>query len=146
MVKKSAQNNASNTTGKFRIGTLLKGVILAYIITLPFFILFSLILSYTNFPEKYISIAVMSTTIISIIIASSVASKNIKSNGFAVGAFIGLLYILILFVFNGLVYKSFSVSKQLINMALICVVTGSVGGIIGVNLKPTKRKRIKIKK
>ena len=145
MVNKLSQKNAGNSVERLKLLTLIKGVLLAYIITIPFFTLFSLILSYTNFPETYISTAVMLTTIISIALASSSTSKCVKSKGWFIGAMVGLLYMLILYIFSGLVFGNFLISRYLITMTLICITTGSVGGIIGVNVKTVKRKKTKFK-
>ena len=145
MVKKISPKNAKSSDEKNKLLTLLKGVMLAYIITIPFFMLFSLILSYTNFPENYISPAVMLTTLISIVISSIIVSKSINSRGWLVGGVMGFIYMLILYIFSGVVFKNFSISKYLMTMTLVCMAAGSVGGIMGVNIKSIKRKRARTK-
>ncbi|HOJ09022.1 MAG TPA: TIGR04086 family membrane protein [Clostridiales bacterium] len=143
MLKKSLQKKSSSSDEQLKLTILLKGVILAYIITIPFFILFSLILSYTNFPENYISTAVTSVTIISVLISSTSVSRNIKNKGLFSGAFIGFFYMFILYIINGIVFKNYSITRHLITMTFICILTGSVGGIMGVNIGTGKRSRIK---
>lgn len=142
MVKKSS-SSSTGSFNKFNLLTLIKGVLLAYIITIPFFMLFALILSYTKFPETYISAAVLLTTVISVIISSSSVSRRINTKGWLVGGLIGFLYILILYIFSGIVFKNFTVGKNLINTTLICIASGSLGGIFGVNLKSSNKKKFK---
>ncbi|HHV97792.1 MAG TPA: TIGR04086 family membrane protein [Clostridiaceae bacterium] len=139
MVKSLTDKNTGSLIEKLRIFTLIKGVIIAYLITIPFFMLFALILSYTNFPETYISTLVLLTTILSILLASISVSRSISIKGWLVGSMIGFLYILILYILNGIIYKNFTISRSLITTAFICVATGALGGITGINVKGSKK-------
>jgi len=139
MVKNLPTKNAGSLIEKLRLFTLIKGIIIAYLITIPFFMLFALILSYTDFPEKYISTLVLVTTVISILLSSMSVSKNISVKGWLVGGMVGFLYILILYILNGIVYKNFSVSRGLITTTFICIATGLLGGITGINVKGSKK-------
>ncbi|NMB95251.1 MAG: TIGR04086 family membrane protein [Clostridiaceae bacterium] len=143
MVKTLPTKSTDSFIGKLKLFTLIKGVLIAYVITIPFFMLFSLILSYTNFPETYISTAVLLTTIISIILSSLTVSRSINAKGWLVGSMIGFLYIVILYVFSGIIFKNFSIGKGLILTTFICITSGALGGIIGVNVKGVKKRKIK---
>ena len=119
----------------------LKGILAAYIITIPAFMLFALILSNTDFPQKLISPAVVVTTIISVLTAGSVSTRGIKNRGWLNGSFVGLIYMLILYIFSSLIFKNFSVDKYVITMTVIGILTGAIGGIVGINIKKDSRYR-----
>lgn len=126
-------------------GSVLKGLIAAYIITVPTFMLFALILVNTDFPHRLISPAVVVTTFISVLTAGTVSTRGIKNKGWLNGGLVGLIYMLILYLFSSLVYKDFSIDKYMITMTAIGVFTGAIGGILGINAKvDTKHKRRQI--
>ncbi len=120
-----------------------KGIIVSYIITIPAFIVFALVLSYTDFPEKYLPAVVLITTIMSIFVAGSTTTKHIKSRGWLNGGAVGLVYILVLYVLSSIVYKDFTINRQIISMALIGLLTGSIGGIVGINMRSSSQARQK---
>ena len=115
--------------------SVLKGILAAYIITIPAFMLFALILANTDFPQRLISPAVLVTTIISVLTAGSVSTKGLKNRGWLNGSIVGLIYMLILYIFSSLIYKNFVIDKYVITMTVIGVLTGAIGGIIGINIK-----------
>ncbi len=119
----------------------MKGVIYAYIITIPFLIAFALILTYTDFPEKYIAPAVIITTIGSILFTSLTSAKNIKTKAWLNGSLIGFFYMLILYFVSSIVFKNFSLDKYVLTMVLIGVLSGAIGGILGVSFGKKTRLR-----
>lgn len=126
------------------IVTVAMGILVSFLITLPVFALFSYILTFVDFPDKYISTAVIITTLISMVIAGWIAAKNIKSRGWLNGAIVGLVYMGILFLASSLVFRDFSIDKHVVIMMIIGILAGSIGGILGVNF--TSQPRVKIKK
>ena len=82
--------------------SVLKGILSAYIITIPAFMLFALILSNTDFPQKLISPAVVITTIISVLTAGSVSTKGVKNRGWLNGSIVGFIYMFILYIFSNI--------------------------------------------
>lgn len=135
MVKQVSQSLKTTLNDHVNMMTMAKGIIVSYIITIPTFIVFAFILTYTSFPERLISPAVIITTIISILIAGSTATRNVRNKGWLNGGFVGLVYMLLLYLVSSAVYRNFSIDRQVITMLLIGVITGSIGGIIGINVK-----------
>lgn len=121
--------------------SILKGIGIAYLITLPLFLIFALVLCATSFPEKFITPAVVITTIISLLAAGSVATRNLKSRGWLNGAIVGFLYMLILYIIGSIVCKNFRLTGYVWTMLLIGILTGAIGGILGINLHTKKYKK-----
>ncbi|NLD47561.1 MAG: TIGR04086 family membrane protein [Clostridiaceae bacterium] len=126
------------------IVTVAKGILISYLITIPIFALFAYILTFVDFPEKYMSTAVIITTLLSMIIAGWTAAKNMKSRGWLNGAVIGVIYMGVLFLLSSLAFRNFSIDRHVAMMLIIGILSGSIGGILGVNL--TSQPRIKTRK
>lgn len=129
-------NQASAVTGdSISPLSLLKGIVISYIITIPTFVIFSLIMTYTDFPEKLISPSVVITTIISILAAASFVTRKTSNKGWLNGSIVGLVYMAVLYIISSIVFNNFAIDRYVISMTLIGVLTGAIGGILGINLK-----------
>lgn len=113
----------------------IKGLIISFLITLPCFLVFALFLTYTDFPEKYTFIAVLITTVISVLVASAYSTKNVKSKGWMNGGAVGILYVAILYMASSLVFMNFAIDVQVLLSVVIGAIVGSLGGIFGINLR-----------
>jgi putative membrane protein (TIGR04086 family) len=112
-----------------------KGLIFSFLITLPCFFIFALFLTYTDFPEKYTSMAVLITTVISVLVASAYSTKNVKHKGWMNGCFVGLLYVTILYLASSIVDKNFMLNFSGILTFFIGAIVGCLGGILGINMR-----------
>jgi putative membrane protein (TIGR04086 family) len=112
-----------------------KGILVSYIATIPLFLVFALVLSYTDFPEKYVSPVVVIVSAISIMIAGSTATRKIKNKGWLNGSVVGFIYVLILYILSSFVYNNFTIDRHVLLMTILGIILGSIGGIIGINLK-----------
>ena len=112
-----------------------KGLIFSFLITLPCFFIFALFLTYTDFPEKYTSMAVLITTVISVLVASAYSTKNIKHKGWMNGCFVGLLYVTILYLVSSIVDKNFMLNFSGLLTFFIGAIVGCLGGILGINMR-----------
>jgi putative membrane protein (TIGR04086 family) len=117
------------------LASVLRGLLISYLITIPTFIIFALILTYTSFPEMLISPAVVITTMISILTAGSTSTRGVKNKGWLNGGIVGMIYMLVLYLASSLVFNDFTVDNYVITMGLIGIFTGAIGGIIGINIK-----------
>jgi putative membrane protein (TIGR04086 family) len=115
--------------------SVLKGILAAYIITIPTFMLFALLLTNIDFPERLITPVVVVTTILSVLFAGASATKGVKNKGWLNGGIVGFIYMLVLYFIGSLIFNNFSIDKYVITMTVIGVLTGAIGGIIGVNMK-----------
>ncbi len=114
---------------------ILKGILVSYIITVPAFILFAFILSCTDFPVKFIRAVVILVSIASIAVAGATSTRKVKSKGWLNGGIVGFIYILILYFFSSIVFSDFRIGGNVLTMLVIGMLTGAIGGIIGINLK-----------
>jgi len=128
------------------LSTIGKGILISYIITIPLFSIFAFILTYTDFPQHMIKPVVLITTIISVLVAGSFVAKNAKSKGWLNGGAVGLLYMLLLYIASSIVLRDFSINRYILTIMIIGVLTGSIGGIVGINFRYSSHSRRKIKK
>lgn len=112
---------------------IIKGVIISIICTLIFLFVFSIILTYTNISEKFINPVIIVVTAISIFIGSSIGNLRMKKNGLLNGAFIGGMYLSIIYLLSGIINGNFSITTQSLLIIIAGMICGMFGGIIGVN-------------
>lgn len=129
MVKVSENMNENN------IIKILKGSAISIIITLIGLLIYSIILSYTSVTENTMPVTIIIISAISILIGSTLSTSNIKKNGILNGILVGGIYIAILYILSSLITGNFSLNVNSIIMIIASVLTGALGGIIGVNKK-----------
>ena len=112
----------------------IKGSIVAIILTLVLLFVFAIVLTYTTIQENTIQPVVIVITAISLLIGSSMCTLKIKKYGFINGAAVGIIYVLTLYLLSSLTGTGFSLNINAIIMIVAAVVAGMIGGIIGVNL------------
>jgi len=137
--KTQKQSKVSALSEHISIVSMLKGLLVSYIIVIFLFAFFAIILANTDFPEKYLPTAVLITTIISVITAGSTVTKRLKNKGWLNGGIVGLIYMLILYILSSIVYEDFSVNRYTITMIIIGMLSGAIGGILGINLRKPPR-------
>lgn len=142
MINKTGQTAKNIISEHTNIVSMVKGIAIAYLITIPLFVIFAFFLTYMDFPEKFLPSAVIITTLISIIVAGWNSTSRIRSKGWLNGGIIGLMYMGILFFASSLAYRNYSINSHVIVMLVIGVVTGSIGGILGINLRREPKVRI----
>ncbi len=113
---------------------ILRGTVLALVISLLVLLLLSLVLYLTPVPERVVPYAVYITSIFSIIIGSAYAAKRIQSKGWLNGGLTGLTFIIILLILTKVFGLDANINLHLITKLLLAFVLGSIGGILGLNL------------
>ena len=112
---------------------IIKGVIISIIFTLIILFVFSIILTYTNISENFITPVIIVTTAISIFIGSSIGNSKLKKSGLLNGSLIGGIYLLSIYLLSGIINHNFGVTIQSLIIIVLGMVCGMFGGIIGVN-------------
>lgn len=127
------------TENTLNFGSIIKGTILCYIITLIMFAVFATALLFTDFPGKFIYAVVIITTVVSVIIGGTVAGHSAKSMGWLNGAIMGIFYVVVLYFIGSIINKNFAIEGNTLMMACIAIASGAVGGMIGINFRWKKR-------
>lgn len=113
---------------------IIKGSVFSILITLILLFIYAILLTSTNIPETTMSVVVITITGISILIGSSISSFKIKKRGIVNGGLVGLIYIITIYLISSIALIGFSMNITSIVMLMVAIVTGMIGGIIGVNL------------
>lgn len=119
----------------FSFRTVLKSIIISYLFTFLVFAVVSAVITYTAFPEKYIDVIVLITTVLSIVISGMIVSVGARSHGWLNGGIGGFFYMLVLWMLGMVFSDGVAFSKSKIFMLMLGFVLGAVGGIIGINMK-----------
>lgn len=114
---------------------ILKGIAISYIITIIMLTIVSLLLTYTSLKESSIPILSTIIIIVSIALGAIYLTLKIGEKGWLNGAIIGILYFLILIILKKIFLKEFGLNIYFISKLIISLITGIIGGMIGINLK-----------
>lgn len=90
----------TTTESKNNIIPIVKGIVIAYFITLLLLFIFSMLLTYTNISEVTTAPVILVITAISILVGSSIGSSKIRKNGLINGGVVGFLYIMFLYIIS----------------------------------------------
>ena len=103
-------------------------------IAIIFLLISSVIFAYTNINDRHLNSFVLGSVMVSILIGSMLLLRKIKEKGLLYGALFGLIYFAIIYLVNVLGFNGFFVSNTLGIYFGICMLSGIIGGIIGVNI------------
>ena len=126
-----ANNNKPNQS----IVSLTKGSVFSYIITGVVFIIYGLLLTYTDTTEKNMQLIVMITTVVSVLIGGIIASKGVNSKGLIFGMLVGIIYALIMVMVSFCILPTIKITSKMVMIIILSLSSGGIGGIIGINTK-----------
>ncbi|MGN1269602.1 MAG: TIGR04086 family membrane protein [Clostridia bacterium] len=113
---------------------IIKGSILAILISVILLFIYATILTYTDIQETTILPVILTVVGISILTGSMISVRKIRKNGMLNGAIVGLIYIIILYLSSSMCLVGFSLTLNSFVMLIVGIITGIIGGIIGVNI------------
>ena len=119
----------------------LKNVSLSFLATIVLLFLGAIAATYFAMPDSIIHIMVMVITALCVAWGGFRFALRHGRQGLICGSISGLLYILVLFLAGALIFGVKEPGQGIILSALMSVFCGAAGGLIGVNLKPKKRRR-----
>ena len=114
---------------------IIKGSVIAIILSVILLTIYALLLSYTTISENTMVPVIITITGISILIGSSISSMHIKKQGMVNGALVGLIYMLTLYILSSIFLSSFEINLKSVIMIGVGILAGMIGGVIGVNMK-----------
>lgn len=115
----------------------LYGVITIFIIAIVSSFIFSILLRFTSIEENSLEFIVTAISFATLFLGGCISGGKGKKKGWLVGGLTGLIYTLIIFLFQYLGYDQLFTLEQIIYH--ICfILTAMMGGILGVNLSSSK--------
>lgn len=114
---------------------ILKGSLISIITSAILLLFYALLLCYTNISENTMKTTIFIITGISILLGSVISARKIRKNGLINGGVVGFIYVVILYLISSLVLTRFSININSIIMLIIAVMSGMIGGTIGINMK-----------
>ena len=133
------KNEVTQIKETSRIKYIIKGTIFTYIFAVVLIFIYSTLLAYTNISDSTIPSFVAGISIISILLSSIIFSRQIGTSGIINGAIIGGIYIGLIYLLSSLFKTGFALDKYSVFMIIVAILTGAIGGIIGVNFNRTAR-------
>ena len=111
-----------------------EGVLRGFMLTLVALLIYSVVLKFATLSDGISSMFILVLTLISILYGSIFSAKKISKKGWLVGASVGLLYIVIIYLVSLLAGREAALSlKDLIRVTL-AVVVGGLSGMLGINI------------
>ena len=96
----------------------IKGSIIAFLISIMLLFIFASLLVYTNIQENTIKPVVIIISIISILVGSSLSSIKIKRKGIVNGALVGTIYIMVIYILSSICFVGFELNLESIIMII----------------------------
>lgn len=130
-----------NENAKADIKKITRGVIFALIFTIMLLALFSVVFTYTDMKLSMADLIGSTIFYFGAITSGIVSSYNLKYRGWLHGGIAGCIYVCIIWIIN--ILSGLSGTKVVFPLVKIILssLLGSVGGIIGVNLKFKEKRR-----
>lgn len=114
---------------------LVKGSLISYVVTIFIFIVYAMLLTYTETTEENTQLVVMTTTVISMLFSGFISARGFKSKGLLYGMLAGLIYAIIMIMVGLCVLPKIAVTSKFMIILILSICAGGVGGILGINTK-----------
>jgi putative membrane protein (TIGR04086 family) len=112
-----------------------KVIILSLIFLLILFVLIGLLIRFTPLPERWVTMYVLGAVCIACLFIGILAGNVMQRKGILFGALFSIAFLLIVLVVAVLITGTFSQEGIFQIRYLPCIAFGSIGGMIGVNLR-----------
>lgn len=124
----------------------LLGVSLALASTFAVLCLLAAVQFWGDFGDRPFAPIATVFALLSLFFGAKIATRRTRARGIVLGAAVGLLYYLVIYIVASVVFAEFQFSVQTASFMLIGVLTGCVGGVAGQNCPEKKSKKHKKKK
>lgn len=121
--------------GPFNIKIYGNGLMRGYIVSLLFFLVGAILITYTSLGEGIIPFITSVIMIVGIVYSSIYCSIHLREKGWLHGGIIGLVYILILILLSKIFISDYSINRIALYKTGLGVGAGIIGGMLGVNIK-----------
>lgn len=114
----------------FQFSLILKGILSATILAMLLSLVFGVLLSYTSLPESELSINIIFGA--SIFVAAFITAHQAGTRGLYYGLAVGLGFILLVLILSAIFWSETPAWLKMGEKTILALVSGGVGGIIGV--------------
>ncbi|HYK73673.1 MAG TPA: TIGR04086 family membrane protein [Pseudoneobacillus sp.] len=118
--------------------SILYGIVSIFSVAIICSLIFSLILRFTATQESSLQFIVTAVSFISLFVGGFISGGKGKEKGWLLGGGTGLLYSIIIFLFQYLGHNSLFTAEQIIYHTCYMLVA-MMGGILGVNMTTAKK-------
>lgn len=138
---------AGDRTGAEKSGYgIAAALITSFIITIPSMFILAAILTFTDFPEKYTTYAILLSTLSGLFAAGFKAGLLNEKDGIIKGGLTGLIYMLILYLLSSIIYRDFILNQRSVIMIVTGILSGAIGSMFGASRKTRPAGRTGIKR
>lgn len=118
--------------------SILYGIVSIFVVAIVCSLIFSLLLRFTSTQESSLQFIVTAVSFISLFIGGFISGGKGKEKGWLLGGGTGLIYSIIIFLFQYLGHDSLFTVEQIIYHTCYMLVA-MMGGILGVNMTTAKK-------
>lgn len=126
--------------GLFDVLFTARNTFIGFVLTIALLFIASWIAAAAALPEAITSLLVAAITYLCIGVCGFRAARHSGSNGLLSGAIAGFIYVVLLYFVGSLVYGELGFTYASALTAIICVMCGAIGGIVGINARPKRRR------
>ena len=114
---------------------ILKAQAIAFALNCLVFIVYAIILTYTNVTEKNVPLVSLICMVVSSAVAGFDTARGAKNKGLLWGVTAGIIYSMFLFAILMVGGENFTFNAGRFTTIIIAIAGGGIGGVLGVNLK-----------
>ncbi|MFZ5597242.1 MAG: TIGR04086 family membrane protein [Bacillota bacterium] len=112
--------------------SILRGIIVAFMMSIAGSLIFGVLLFLTGISESTLPVAASVILFVSVFCGGFFSSRHSGNRGLFHGIFVGIAIFLLIWIFTGLFISTGVAFLPLVQKLFICLIGGSLGGIIGV--------------
>ena len=136
---KASSTNTDNAPA-FDLVYILKSVAISYAISVILLLPAALIATYQCLSDRGISILVNLVTALGVTSCGFMSGRHSSRGGIFSGALSGIIYAAILYLIGNLAAQNLHFGMNAVTAAVIGIVCGAAGGIVGINTRSKKRR------
>lgn len=129
-----------NNNGIFDIGFTAKNTAFGFALTIAALFIASWIAVITTLSDAMVSLIVGFITNLCIAFCGFRAARHSGVHGLLSGAISGLVYVILLYFAGSIAFGELGFSYSAALSVIICVLSGAIGGIIGINTRHKRRR------
>lgn len=111
-----------------------KGLAAAYALTALIFVVYALLLTYTQLDEDSTGTVVLAALVVSLITGGFVSAAAAKRNGLVQGIVTGTLYVAVMAAVGAFAIRGYSLGSKTLVCLLLGIASGGLGGVLGINI------------